>query len=85
MLIEVDLKDATGLGELICERFLAFIERKNTLLRPAATCRLVESVSIPPKQSIFGQKLTEVIGALSQLILEGKKERRCSRTRGAWG
>ena len=68
VLIEVDLKDATRLGELICERFLASIERENTLLRPAATCRLVKSVSIPPNQSNYGQKLTEVIEAVSSLF-----------------
>ena len=43
-LVKVNLKDATCLGNLDGERFLAFVEGENALLGPAAACCLVESV-----------------------------------------
>ena len=45
VLIKVNFKNAACLGELNRERFVAFVKGKNTLLRPAAACCLVGSVS----------------------------------------
>ena len=78
MLIKVYLKDAARLRDLNGERFLAFVEGENALLRPAAACRLVESVFGPTKLEISGQRLTEVIEAVSQLISERKWKKRHS-------
>lgn len=45
MLIKVNFKNAACLGELNRERLVAFVQGKDTLLRPAGACCLVGSVS----------------------------------------
>ena len=82
MLININLKDATRLGDLNIERFLAFVEGENALLRPAAACSLVELKFGPTVLDLTRQKLTEVIEITSQLVLKRRREERCSRTRG---
>ena len=62
MLIKINLKDATCVGDLNGEWFLASVEGENALLRLAAACCLVESVSIL-KAEISCRKLTEAIEA----------------------
>ncbi len=57
MLIKVNLKDAARLGDLNIERFLAFVEGENALLRPAATCALLESVFDPRKLEYLVENL----------------------------
>lgn len=71
MLIKINLKDAACMDDLKGERFLAFVEVENALLRPAAACCLVESVSIL-RAEVFCRGHTEAIEANSQFIIERK-------------